>query len=467
MDKFDFVIIGSGSAGVMAAVRATAIGARTALVEKGTLGGTCVNIGCVPTKNLLRAGEVVHLAKEKVHGVTGNQYVSLSFTDALDEARRVSMGLRQDQFEAKLAALQNFTRFTGTARFGSPHALEVDGRVIRGEKFLIATGSSPFIPPIDGLEEAGYLTNENFLGLSGPPPSLIVLGGGPLGLEFAQMFAHFGSRVTVVQRGGRILSGVEPEIADAARRWLEDEGIRIRTGAEAKSVTRNGSLNEMTITSDGREERLAADEILLAVGRRPNSAGLGLGEIGLQLDRRGAIVVDDEMRTSLSHIYAAGDVSGEPMLENAAAKEGAVAAENALAEARMPMTYDSIPSCTFIHPEVAQVGLTEVEAANRGHRVEVRLLHFSEVPKARVLADTRGLIKMVVEKETRRVLGCALAADHAGDLIHEAALAIKYQLTAEDLADLVYVYPTLAEATGMVARMFRRSAPGSVERPAA
>lgn len=457
MESYDLIIIGSGSAGVSAAITADSLGARTLLIEKGPIGGTCLNIGCVPTKSLLRLGEVVHLAKqENLKSVKGNQYVSLNFPQALEEARRTVRTLSRVQFREPLSKLVNALNMTGTARFVGPHHIEVDGHMIAGDKFLIATGSKIYEPRIDGLAEVGYLTSSGILELTRPPVSLIVLGGGPLGLEFAQMFRHFGTKVRVIHRGRRILPRAEPEIAEAAQAWLEADGVEITVGASPKVARAADGRKIIVAASNGIEVSYRAEEIMLAAGRCPNTGGLGLDNLGMEIDSAGAIVVDDEMRTSVSNIFAAGDVRGEPMLESVAAKEGEIAALNALSRARLQMDYDSIPNCVFTHPEVAQVGLTEAEAAGRGHRVETRTLDFSKVPKAQMAQDPRGVIKMVVEQGTRRVLGCGLVADHAGELIHEPALAVKYRLTVDDLGDLAHAYPTLSEATGMVARMFKR-----------
>ncbi|MDP1808269.1 MAG: mercury(II) reductase [Actinomycetota bacterium] len=472
MEKFDFIIIGGGSAAVSAALKAGEFGARIALVEAGDVGGTCANISCVPTKNLLRDGEVVHMAKQKnLRSIKGAQSVSLNFAQAVQEAGEVVEVLRQQKYDGRLRGLRRFFQFHGRAVFTGSHQIEVNGVELFGTKFLIATGSSTSIPEISGLKKAGYLTHAEIMGLTDAPSSLIIIGAGPLGLEFAQMFVHFGTRVRVIQRGPRILPRVEPEIAEAAAGFLEEDGIVIHTDEAVLSVDRADGDRIVTVKTIGLEQKYRAQEVMMAVGRVPNTAGLGLEEIGVKVDKRGAIIVNDEFATSLPHIYAAGDVCGEPMLASVAIMEGRVAAGNAMGGERRQIDYDAIPSCTFTHPEVAQVGLTESAAVERGHQVEARTLSFGQVPRAQILRDTRGLIKMVAEKATGRILGCAIVSPHAGDLINEAGIVIKCKMSVDEMRDAVHAYPTLSEALVMVADEFARPqaapAPAKKKRKAA
>ena len=455
MKTFDLIIIGAGSAGAAAAVKADSFGANIALIEPGSIGGTPANVGSARSKNLMRLGEIVHLARQKnLKALTGRRELGLDFNEALSEAEIVGKELRRRRCEEPLERLRHLTRFVGAAVFTGPDSIEVDGHILRGKKFIIATGAKDFIPPVEGLEHTGYLTHANIMGLSEPPKSLMVVGGGPVGLELAQMFTHFGTKVRVIQRGPRILPRVEAEIAEAAQGYLEQEELVIHTNEVVAAVRTEADSLIVTVQAVGRSHDYRSDKILMAVGRLANTDGLGLEAAGVSVDKRGSVIVDDELVTSVPHIFAAGDVRGEPMLASVAVKDGETAAVNALASGHIEVDYSSVPSCTFTHPEIAQVGLTEEEAKARGHKVETRSLEFKAVPKAQIMRDSRGLIKMVVELGTRRILGCGIVADHAGELINEVALAVKFKLSVDDIKDTVHVYPTLSEAVPLLAAEF-------------
>lgn len=455
MERYDFVIIGSGSAAMAAAVKSGELGAKTVVIEKGTVGGTCVNVGCVPSKYLLRVGELYYYARNNdFKSITGADGLKFDFVKAIVEKRRLVERLRKNKYEQVISGIPGLTFISGKAVFTGQNEVDVDGHSIAGDKFLIAVGSSPFIPPIEGLDKVDYLTNVEVLELEILPRSMIVLGGGPLGLEFAQMFAHFGTKVCVVQRGPEILPRFEPEIAEALHRYLEDEGIEICVNSTARSIRVEGGEKVLTVEVSGEKREYRGERLLVATGRSPNTAGLGLEKAGVDIDKRGAIVIDEEQLTTAPRIYAAGDVRGEPMLETAAAKEGTIAAENALNGAHRQMDYLSIPSCVFTYPQAAQVGFTDAEANAKGHSCACRVLDFNTVAKAQIIKDTRGVIKMVAEADTGRVLGVSILAPEAGDLIHEATMAVKFKLTIYDIIDTVHVFPTLSESIKMVAQSY-------------
>lgn len=455
MNAFDFVIIGSGSAAMAAAVKAGELGATVAVIERGTIGGTCVNVGCVPTKHLLMAGEIFYYARHNnFAAISGGADLKLDLAAAVKEKRRLVEGLRKDKYERVLTSASGVTKLAGTAAFIGPNEVSVGGEVVRGDKFLIATGSSPFIPPIEGLGEVDYLTNVEALELERLPKSIMVLGGGPLGLEFAQMYAHFGSEVCVIQKSDRFLPRMEPEIGDALYGYLEEEGIDVCVGADAKSIRLDGDEKVLTVTVGDETREYRGERFLVAAGRTPNTQGLGLEKIGVNVGNGGEIVIDEEQQTSIANIYAAGDVRGEPMLETTAAKEGTIAAENALTGAHRKMDYSSVPMCVFTHPQAAQVGFTDAEANANGYSCTCRVLDLSRVPKAQVIKDTRGVIKMVAESDTGRILGVSILAPGAGDLIHEATLAVKFKLTIYDIIDTVHVFPTLSEGLKLVAQSY-------------
>lgn len=453
MEKYDLIILGSGSAAFGAAIKAIDLGAKVAMIEKGTIGGTCVNVGCVPSKHLLRVGEINYYRN---HGHAGlNVNSSLDFVGTINEKGEIVESLRKGRYIDVIDAL-GITLVRGKAAFVSKNEVKVNSKILQAEKFIIATGSSSHILPIEGIDKVDYLTNVEAMELSELPESMIVLGGRALGLEFAQMFAHFGTKVTVLQRSHRIIPEEESIISDYLKMYLEDEGINIHTGAGVKSV-RKEKGNVMVTALVGEDKReFEAEKLLMATGRKPNTKDLGLEKAGVQVDRNGAVIVDEEMRTAAPNIWAAGDVLGEPMLETIAGKEGSIAAENALAGTGKKMDFSAVPYAVFTMPQVASVGLTEKEAEEKGITCRCSAIPMELVPRAVLAKDTRGLIKMVIDANSENILGVHILASLAADMIHEGVLAVKYGMTIDDIIDTVHVFPTMTEAVKLVAQSFRK-----------
>src|SRR6058998_569679 len=453
---FDLVILGSGSAAFAAALKAADHGAKTAMIERSTLGGTCVNVGCVPSKNLLRAGEIRYYdSHREFPGITPGK-TTLEFNRIMEQKNQIVRGLRQEKYADVLRSLPSTKLFRGNARFVSRTRVKVDGINVDGRKFIVATGSSPRIPSVPGIESVNYLTNVEALSLRNKPASMVVLGGRALGLEFAQMYLHMGTEVTLLQRSDRIIPEEEPEVSQALRQYLEDEGIKIKTGVEVKRVYQTQGKKVIVATANGRKFEARGDELLLATGREPNTNRLGLETVPVRLRKDGAVKVDREMHTTARHVWAAGDVIGEPMLETIAAKEGATAAENALQGTHRKIDFLPVPRAVFTSPQVASVGLTEKEAEEGGYECACRTVEMSKVPKAITIRETRGLIKMVAEARTGRVLGVHILAENAADIIHEAVLAVKHKLTVDDIIDTVHVFPTMTESIKLAATSFRK-----------
>src|SRR6266571_2255302 len=426
------------------------------MIERSTLGGTCVNVGCVPSKNLLRAGELRYYdSRRQFPGITPGK-TTLEFDRIIEQKNRIVRGLRKEKYADVLRSLPSTKLFRGNARFVSRTRVKVNGINVDGRKFVVATGSSPRIPIISGIQNVGYLTNVEALSLRDKPASMVVLGGRALGLEFAQMYSHMGTKVTLLQRSDRIIPEEEPEISEALRHYLEGEGIKIRTGVQVKRVYQTQEEKVIVATANGREFEARGNELLLATGREPNTNRLGLETVTVRLRKDGAVEVDRKMHTTAHHVWAAGDVIGEPMLETIAAKEGATAAENALSGTNRKIDFLPVPRAIFTSPQVASVGLTEKEAHERGYECACRTIPMSKVPKAIVIRDTRGLIKMVAESSTGRILGVHILADNAADIIQEAVLAVKHRLTVDDIIDTVHVFPTMTESIKLVATSFRR-----------
>jgi len=454
---FDLVIIGSGSAAFAAALKAAEHDSKVAMVEKGTIGGTCVNVGCVPSKNLLRAGELRYYDTNRDFPGIRPGRTTLEFRKGIEQKDQIVRGLRKEKYSDVLRSLPSTKLFRGKARFVSKTRVKVDGISVDGRKFIVASGSSPRIPQIPGIDSVEYLTNVEALSLRDRPDSMVILGGRALGLEFAQMYAHMGTKVTVLQRSDRIIPEEEPSISDALRQYLEEEGIKIKTGVQVKRVGEKNGEKIVVAEASGKEFEVHGDELLMATGREPNTRDLGLEVVGVKLRQDGAVKVNREMHTTSNNVWAAGDVIGEPMLETIAAKEGATAAENALQGTHRKIDFLPVPRAIFTSPQVASVGLTEKEAEERGYECACRTVEMSKVPKAITIRETRGLIKMVAEARTGRVLGVHILADNAADIIHEGVLAVKHRLTIDDLIDTVHVFPTLAESTKLVAVSFRKN----------
>jgi len=453
---FDLVILGSGSAAFAAAIKAADHGAKTAMIERSTLGGTCVNVGCVPSKNLLRAGELRYYDSHREFPVIRPGRTTLEFNRIIEQKNQIVRGLRKEKYSDVLKSLLSAKLFRGNARFVSKTRVKVDGINVDGRKFIVATGSSPRVPNIPGIENVDYLTNVEALSLRNKPASMVVLGGRALGLEFAQMYSHMGTNATVLQRSDRIIPEEEPEISEGLRQYLENEGIEIKTGVKVKRVYQIQAEKVVVATARGREFEARADELLLATGRDPNTNLLGLETVPVGLRNDGAVKVNREMRTTAPHVWAAGDVIGEPMLETIAAKEGATAAENALLGTHRKIDFLPVPRAIFTSPQVASVGLTEKQAHEQGYECICRTIPMSKVPKAVVIRDLRGLVKMVADASTGRIFGVHILADNAADIIQEAVLAVKYKLTIDDIIDTVHVFPTITESIKLAATSFRK-----------
>ncbi len=457
MNRYDFVILGGGAAGFAAATVADELGAQTAMVNTGLpLGGTCVNVGCVPTKHLLAVAESLDATRRPRFEAIAAFSPSFDFSRAIAEKDGLIDRMRETNYRTVLAGMLNVDFFPGEGRFVSPHEIEVDRKRIEGERFLIATGASPLIPPFPGLDDVGYLTNREALALERLPESLIVIGAGPLGLEFSQMFARFGSKVTVLTHGERILSREEPEIATALANYLTEEGITIHTRVEVRSLRKDGEMKTMEAVIDGEETTLTAAEILIGVGVRANTGSLDLVRAGVEIKGNGDVAVDDHLQTSTAHVFAAGDATGPPHLETVAAKEGHIAALNALTDANEAIDHSAIPHAVFTSPQVASVGMTE-EAYAREHQLcSCRTVEMRYVPKARAINDTRGLIKITIDPKTLAIIGVHILAPLAAEMIHEAVLAVKNKMTIDELIDTVHVFPTLSEGIKLAAQSFRR-----------
>src|ERR671936_462627 len=372
MTDYDLIAIVSGSAAFASAIRATEHGARVALVERGTVGGTCVNVGCIPSKQLLAASDAYHAAGHHPFSGVSTSQGDVDLAALVGAKAAVVEELRREKY-LDLAGDYGFDIIRGEARFAGPSAVAVDGRELSAGHLLIATGAAPLIPPIPGLEEAGYLTSTTAMELSDLPASVVVIGGNYIGLELGQMFANLGSNVTVLEARDQIAPFEEPEIAEVLTSALRAEGIDVVTSVRIDRVE-PGTLKRIVAEVAGTERRFEADQVLVATGRRPVLDGLDLQRAGIDVDDRGMLVLDEQLRTTNPRVFAAGDVTGAPQYVYVAAAQGTLAADNALTGAARSMDFGALPRVLFTRPSIAAVGLTDEEAQRAGYVCECRVM---------------------------------------------------------------------------------------------
>lgn len=450
---YDLAVVGAGSAGFSAAITAAEQGAEVALIGHGVIGGTCVNVGCVPSKTMIRAAEALHGARaaSRFPGLAGEAHVAdwRALVEAKDD---LVSTLRQKKYVDLLPDYEGVAYLEGAARLNGAGVL-LNGRAIAADKIIVATGSSPGLPDIPGVADVPYLTSTTALELTELPRSLIVIGGGYIGCELAQMFARVGANVTLVTRS-RLLPEAEPEISEALTRYLAEDGITVLTGLSYRATRAIGRDVELIIEQDGREELVRAQHVLVATGRKPNTAGLGLVEAGIAVDKRGGIVVDRHMRTTRSGFYAAGDVTGQDEFVYMAAYGAKLAARNALDGDSLVYDNSAMPWVVFTDPQVAGVGLTEAQARKKGFATKSSIAPLDQLPRALAARDTRGLIKLVADAETDLLLGAQILAPEGADTIQTAVLAIKNGMTAKALGETIFPYLTTVEGLKLAAQGF-------------
>lgn len=450
---YDLAIVGSGGGAFAAAIRATELGARVAMVERGTIGGTCVNIGCVPSKTLLRGAKTYHRVGHHPFEGIETKAGAVDYGAMVAQKDALVSTMRQEKY-IDLVDEYGWDLIEGEATFEGEETLRVGDRTIRAVSYLISTGARPAVPPIPGLEEAGYLTSTTAMELDQVPESVLVIGAGYVALEQGQLLSHLGSNVTLMQRGPRLLRDYEPEVSEAMMEALGRDGIDVLIGTHVQRAEKTATGKRLHVTVDGEERVLEGEEILVAVGRQPNVEELGLDRAGVDLDERGAVRVDEQLQTTNSRVWAAGDVTLGPQFVYVAAYEGALVVDNALSGAGRVLDFGALPGVIFSDPQVATVGLTEQQAREQGREVESSVLPLEAVPRALVNHDTLGVIKLVADASTNRLLGAHVVADNAGDVIYAATLAVKFGLTISDLTDNFAPYLTMSEGLKLAAQTF-------------
>lgn len=442
-DKSKIVIVGGGVGGYPAAIRAARMGAEVTLIERADLGGTCLNRGCIPTKALLQVGKVIETMKEsEIYGVKCKGY-ELDFPAAM--ARKNAVVSQLSNGVKSLLAAKKVKVIKGTASFVDAKTLQIaeTGEKVQGDKIIIASGSVPATVPIEGLDSPDVMDSDKVLEMKSLPASAVIIGGGVIGVEFAQYLNTMGCKVTIVEMMPNLIFGVDKEIAELLQKLIVKSGVKVVTSAAVKSIVHKSNENTVTYTVAGKNETVTVEKVILTVGRRPDFSLLNIDKIGIKTEK-GAIVVNEYMETNMPNIYAVGDVIGGIMLAHLATAEGECAVQNALGH-RHAMNYKAVPACIYTTPEIASVGLTE-EKARESHDVQVGRFPMRGVGKALVVNEVDGLVKIVADKKYGEVLGVHIIGPHATDMIAEAVLGMNMEMTVEELAHTIHPHPTISEA---------------------
>jgi dihydrolipoamide dehydrogenase len=437
---YDITIIGGGSGGLTAARLATSLGANVLLIDKERVGGDCLKYGCVPSKSLIHVAQVVHQAKNAAK--LGLMPANLDLDMA--KVSNYIQGVIERVAEGEKVYTEGVTVKFGNVSFNSATELTLNGETFTSRNTLIATGSRPLVPQIDGLEETGYLTNEDVFNLVHLPTSLVIIGGGPIGVELGQAFRRLGTDITIIEGLDRILPKEDSEVSATITEVLKSEGIHIVTNAQFVNAKRAGNKKVVTAKQGERLLSFEADEILLTIGRRPNVEGLNLEAAGVTYDSKG-IKVNDHLQTSAHNIFAIGDVIGGYLFTHVAAYQAGVAVRNSLVPiGKKKVDYRVVPWCTFSDPEVARVGLTPDEAENQHKQTRIVKFPVADIDRAQAVSETIGFIKLVLAGKKEEIVGAHMVGANAGELLGEMALAMQHHLTINDILDTIHAYPTMS-----------------------
>lgn len=456
--RYNLVVVGAGTAGLITSLLASSLGARVALVERHLMGGDCLNVGCVPSKAVIRAARRVHEARAaRELGLALPEDWRPDFGAAMERMRRIRARISHEDAAARYRDEFGIDVYLGEARFTGPTTLEVEGAELRFRKAVIATGARASAPPVPGLAEAGYLTNETVFELTERPGRLAVIGGGPIGCELAQSFQRLGSRVTLVELSPQVLVREDPDAAEIVQHALARDGVELLLGATLRKVERKGDEKVLHVSVGDWEGQLVVDQILVGTGRAPNVEGLGLEAAGVDFDPRQGVRVDDHLRTSNRRIYAAGDVCMAWKFTHAAEAAARIVVQNALFFGRRKLSSLVMPWCTYTDPEVAHVGLSARDARKRGIEIDTYQVPIAKANRAVTDGEEEGFVKVHVRKGTDRIVGATVVAAHAGEMISELTLAITRGIGLGALNDVIHPYPTRAEAIKAVAGLYTRT----------
>ena len=450
MKKYDIIVMGAGTAGMSLVQTLTAAGWKAALIEGDYLGGTCINKGCIPSKTLIASAQVMQTVREAAEFGVRTQLPQANWESMLARKDQLVTRIRERSYR-RVEESDRIDLYEGQGVFVDPHTVQVEGEAVTSERIVIATGARSAVPPVPGLSEVDYLTSTSAMEMKELPKSLFILGGGIIALEFSQLFARLGVEVTIFERGSRLASNLDPDISESVRKILEKEGVRVRTGANIRSILQD--KDKICVIEEGPEASLrhTAEKILVATGRAPNSDRLSLERVGVETDKRGYITVDDSFATSAPGIWAAGDVTGGMMFTHRARHDAILLSRWFLHKKRAAPSQRLIPFAVFTDPEIASVGASEEEVVKSGRRPRVHQFPFAFHGRALAMGKTEGFIKLIVDEEDDRLLGAHLLGAEAGEIIHELVTAMRFGATLNDLQDMIHVHPTLSEVINSAA----------------
>ncbi len=456
--RYNLVVIGAGTAGLVTAAGAAGLGAKVALIERHLMGGDCLNVGCVPSKGIIRAGRAVHdVRKAEEFGVSCGANVSIDFGKAMERMRRIRAGISDHDSVERFSKEFGIDVFLGQGKFAGPNSIEVEGRRLLFRKAAICTGARAAAPPVPGIEETGYLTNETVFWLTELPPRLAVIGGGPIGCELGQTFARMGSQVTILQRGGHVLPREDADAAEIVHRSLTRDGVALRLQAKILKVEKRATEKIIIVEEDGRTVDLSVDEILVGVGRAPNVEGLDLEKAGIVYDNREGVKVNDRLQTSNPRVFAAGDICFPYKFTHTADALARIVIANALFMAKQRASALIVPWCTYTDPEVAHVGMYEKEARDKGMDVLTMTVPLTDVDRALLDGEAEGFARVHLKKGSDKLLGGTIVARHAGEMINELSLAMAAGIGLLSIGKTIHPYPTQAEAVKKLADAYNRT----------
>lgn len=446
MSQFDAMIIGTGQAGPALAVRLTDAGYRVAIIERHLFYGTCVNTGCIPTKTMIASARAAHLARNGAdYGVTINGPVTVDMKQV--KARKDAIvGTTNDQIPQWMKEMDNLTVYKGHARFEDARTVRVGDDRITADKVFINVGARAFVPPINGMTDVAYMTNSDMMGLDFLPEHLVIIGGSYVGIEFAQMFRRFGSEVSIIEKGPRLIGREDEDVSDAIREILEEEGVNVRLNAECLRVQKHGNVIGVNLDCDqGCPDMVLGSHLLVAVGRRPNTDDLGCEQAGITVDEKGYIVVDDHLRTNVEGIWALGDCNGEGAFTHTSYNDSEIVAANLLDNDPRKLS-DRIPTYgLFTDPPLGRVGLTEREVRQSGQKALIGKRPMTRVNRAKANGDTRGFIKVLVDAETKKILGAAILGSGGDEAVHQITDIMYADAPYTVIERAVHIHPTVSE----------------------
>ena len=454
--RYHLVVIGAGTAGLVTAAGAAGLGAKVALIERGLMGGDCLNVGCVPSKALISAARQAAAIRDAGHYGIQSTSLNVDFAEVMQRMRRLRASISPHDSARRFSDL-GIDVYFGQGTFASRNTVVVGDQTLQFKKAVIATGARAAELPIPGLKDAGYLNNETLFSLTELPKRLIVIGGGPIGCEMAQSFARFGSQVTLIEQSSHVLAREEQDAAMIVQHAMQKDGVEMVLKAKVIRVEKDGSDRVVVVSRDGGEQRISGDQILVGIGRTPNLDGLGLEAVGISAHPQKGVEVDDRLRTKNHNIYAAGDVCFKYKFTHSADFLARIVIQNALFMGRAKASKLIIPWCTYTSPEVAHVGIYPGEAAERGIQLIAFTQSLSSVDRAILDGEAEGFVRVYCKKGSDRILGATVVAAHAGDMIGEIVMAMKHRIGLGKIASVIHPYPTQAEAVRKLGDQFNRT----------